>query len=259
MNPGESIGPRGPENSTPNPEQAPVTRQPEIIELEKQEKAATSPEIMTEENTHSQANPMSPPPPGKHQPEYKVPEVKHTLEEQKQQIVQQVNPNLPANKALANKKHQAKLYLAAALVFAVLFVLGLIFIIVSSTSSSDSPAAKTVNEQLENDLNAFALGVINFRNGGDYFIITPENVGRLKVSYIPLNFNDPRTNAPYTVTSEIPGVGDIQYIPGGVCNDDDSISQSGNDKNFASRIRLDNDTLLCIDQSEVKVPTEPQL
>ena len=174
------------------------------------------------------------------------------------QELPQSNP-VAVDQHIQKKKLQARKFIIAAIIFSVLFVVGVIFLALALRSDSDplNPDL-TTNEQLQQDLNTFGLGVINFNSGNsEKFTIESEKVGELRVSYLPLEFNDPRTNEAYVITTEIPDEGEIQYIAGGVCNQDDSISQSGEEENFAVRSQLDDGTLYCLEKNEVTIADTP--
>jgi len=142
-----------------------------------------------------------------------------------------------------------------------LFVIGVLFIAKNLTSSGPNEPANnlTIDQQLKLDVNRLGLAVINFNNGNEPFEITPQAATQLRVSYLSEEFNDPRTDKPYTLTTSIPEAGELQYVIGGVCSPDDSVSQSNDDENFAIRVLLEeNGTLYCIEKSEVEqIPAPP--
>ena len=126
------------------------------------------------------------------------------------------------------KKAQAKKLIITASAFTALFMMGVVAIVVITLSSQEGIPALTTEDQLKADVNTFGLGVINYtKSKKTNFNIEPEQAGELRVTYLPIEFNDPRTEESYAITTEIPEEGELQYILGGVCNADDSISQSG--------------------------------
>ena len=262
MNPNRPPGPENPQPNNMQPEtQAPPP--PAQFEQDYIPDNQNTPERQPPEPVsvgRSTINPYAPPPPGNYQPNYKpsseplstpakVPYVDTTHE---------TPADLPISEDMLKKRAQAKRLLAVAIGFGVLFVLGLggvtLLFLNNRDSEQEAVRVTTVDEQLGDDLNTFALGVINFRNGNDFFTITPDDVAELKTSYLPRVFNDPRTEQAYSVTNEIPRVGEIQYTPSATCNQDDSISLSEDDSDFAARILLESGSLLCVEPSEVIIP-----
>lgn len=200
---------------------------------------------------NNQQNGNSAPPPGMYQPQ-----PHDQLAENQQQTPQ---PHLMADEQIAKKRKQAKMFTVVAIVLSLLFIIGIIFVAFTFRSGDDiDPADLTLDEQLKSDANSLGLAIINYNSGREPFEITPNAAAELKVAYLPSEFNDPRTNEPYTLVTSIPEVGEMQYIIGGVCNNDDSVSQGTDPDGFAVRVRLDTDsTLYCIEKSEVKQATKP--
>lgn len=202
-------------------------------------------------------NKFMPPAPGDvvHQPHEQFEEQPET---------QQAPTRQPAGKfdvddQIVRKKKQARQLFALTSVFAVLVLVGVAIIAISLSSGGDELSGDElpIDEQLMNDVNTLGLGVINFRNGSNNFEITPEKVAMLNLSYIPNDFSDPRTGNAYELTTAIPEVGQLQYVIGGVCNEDDSISQSGKEDQFALRALLETGKLYCLEKSEVTQVTTP--
>lgn len=156
------------------------------------------------------------------------------------------------------KKRQARnLIITSVCLFILSIIIIALMIILSNSDQADSqnsgPANQTTNERLLSDSNKLGLAAINFSmSNPGVFEITPENVTKIRISHLSGEFNDPRTNQPYILTTSIPEEGELQYIVGGVCNLDDSISQSGDKNNFAIRALLDNGTLSCVERTEIK-------
>lgn len=263
MNPNQTPGPENPIPSGEQPE-IQVPPPPAQFEQEYTPDNQVNPEQQPPEpsTATSSSNPYIPPPPGDYKPDFtpgkeslstpaKVPYVDTTHE---------TNVRLPISEDLMKKRAQAKRLLGIAIGFGVLFVVGLgavtLLFLNNRETEQETARVTSVDEQLVEDLNTFALGVINFRNGDDFFTITPNDVAELKTSYLPRVFNDPRTEKAYAVTNEIPRIGEIQYVPNATCNEDDSISLSDNDSEFAVRVLLESGVLLCLKPSEVTVPAE---
>lgn len=157
-------------------------------------------------------------------------------------------------KQIAKKKRQSRSYMALAVLSGAIVVIGVIAVAVSLAVRQDSTIL-SLDEQLKADANRLGLAVVNWNNGKQPFEITPANTTELGISYITSAFNDPRTGDPYVLTTTIPAEGEMQYVIGGICNQDDSISQSGSDTNFAIRVLLeDTSQLHCVEKSEITQP-----
>ncbi len=242
----------------PSPENGPTPPPtPEQGHFEAPQQPAINPEINRAE-PGAIPNPYSPPPPGAFQPNYQPPQrpLSEPAKVPYTDTTHEVELNLPVNEDILKKRKQAKRLLAIAISFGVMFVIGIAIVsfvfLTNKAKEEDTAKQQSTDTTLKEDLNTFGLALNNFREGDDYFTITPEDVAELKTGYLPRTFNDPRTNKAYAVTNEIPQVGEIQYVPAAVCNDDDSINLSGDDTSFAIRVLLQNGTLYCLQQSEVK-------
>lgn len=239
-------------NQTPRPNTNPEHEFTPAITPEELKGVPSSPEILEvrpEPEAPLPSNPYVPPAPS----EYRPPETLATATPG-HEVREDPNSSI-AEETVDKMRTQGSRLLMLAVGFLFICVAAILALVVLMSNGDDSePQTITVDQQLRSDLNTFALGVNNFRNGNDFFTITPEDVAIFKTSYIPVNFTDPRNNQAYTVTSGIPAVGEIQYVPGGVCNNDDSISQSGDDENYAARILLENGTLFCVEPREVQIP-----
>ena len=195
-------------------------------------------------------NKFVPPQPGAYQPQPVEPP----------QQKKKKNSNLSADEQIRRKRNHAFVLMAIAITSAVVFVIGIIIIATSfGDDSSDVPAADlSTDEQLEQDLNILGSAIISYNEANEPFNITPQDTAELYNEYLNSNFSDPRTGRSYTLVSNIPVVGEIQYVLGGSCNPDDSIAQSGNEDNFALRTYIEStETLFCLDRSEVVEIQEP--
>ena len=211
-----------------------------------------------QQDPNKQNNPYIPPPPGSYDPN----SGQQPAAAPQPQAVQPNQPQpLEVDQIISKKKKQAKILLVIAGAIGLLLIVSIIILVVSSSSSSNGEVDRNTEEQLLFDTNRLGLAIINYNNGNRPFEITPETAAELRVSYIQDEFNDPRTGNAYTITTSIPQVGEMQYVIGGICNGDDSISQSGDDSNFAIRVLLeDENQLYCLEKSEVEqFSTPPEL
>ncbi len=208
-----------------------------------------------EPQPEQEPNEFLPPEPGQYQPQ------PHDELANEAQPTQEVpKPHFDVDNQIAKKKKQAKVFIIAAVLFSILFVVGIIVLAVSFSSEDElANSDLSIDEQLKLDANNLGLAIINYNNGNDPFEITPENAAQLSTSYIPKDFNDPRNDEAYTLVTSIPEVGEMQYILGGICNSDDSISQGDDPDGFAIRVALEDEAkLYCIEKSEIKQPVEPK-
>ena len=156
---------------------------------------------------------------------------------------------------IESKHAQAKNQRRLAIVFIFIALVGVASLGLLLFGSITEDESLSTDEQLKADANRLGLAVINWNNGNQPFELTPENSRALSISYLDPEFNDPRTNRPYTLTTIIPAEGELQYVIGGICNTDDSVSQSGDRTNFAIRVlQEDTSKLYCIEKSEVRQP-----
>ena len=196
-------------------------------------------------------NEYLPPEPAPASPQQQVMAARAVREQQTTQPTKQ-----DATDVMAAKKKQGTLFLAISGVLALLLIGGIGFLLISLGSNNDSETASnlTTDEQLEFDANRLGLAIINYSAGRQPFEITPAATNELSVVYLSNNFDDPRTNQPYALTTAIPAVGEMQYIVGGVCNTDDSISQGTATDGFAIRVLLETEQLYCVERSEIRQP-----
>lgn len=208
-------------------------------------------------NENDPNNKYVPPAPGQYHPQPHDELINEMQQPNPQEIPK---PHLDMQDQAAKKRKQARRFIGLAVVFGVICLAGIILLV--GAFRSDDPLAVTdqsVDEQLKSDANALGLGIINYNNGNDPFEITPENTAELQLGYVPQDLNDPRTNEPYVLTTAIPKEGEMQYVLGGVCNQDDSVSQGSDPDGFAVRVLLDEDqTLYCLERSEVSQPQQPK-
>lgn len=198
-----------------------------------------------QQQTGAQNNDYVPPPPGGVNPQ--APRVNDPQPMQA--------PQLEVDQKIASKKKQARIFLVSAIAFLVLFGGSILYLLLSVNSSDDDTAGREslgLDETLKFDTNTLGLAIINYSESRGNFVISPESYAELRVSYITQDFADPRTDEPYVLTTSIPREGEMQYILGGICNEDDSIAQSEDTQNFAIRVLLEQEGLLyCLERSEV--------
>ncbi len=170
-----------------------------------------------------------------------------------QQVVESSTNDEAGQTAIENgsDKTSAKFMIMVA-IFIAIIVAVVVSLIIVFKEPDPVPVPPSTDSLLKDDANKLGLAIINFHNGNNFFEITPLKVSQLKTGYIPKDFNDPRTNQPYSITTAIPKVGELQYIIGGACRSDDSIEQTSDNANFAIRVLLDNETLYCLSKPEVK-------